>query len=86
MSARAGDPRIEKALTLADRVKHRDDIYEVPGNDRPFYLVVYGPGEKFCGCKDFEIHHHSCKHIVAVSQHLTHEKFKDNPLRGLPTG
>lgn len=80
--------RVDKAQRLLseDRVTELDPprVFEVEG-DHGTYKVLIGPGIfRWCQCP-FE-GRGVCSHVLAAQAHITHEKFKDDPIRGLPQG
>jgi hypothetical protein len=87
MPTRAVSPaRVTKATELVDRVEQiADGVFKVPGNRKPFYIVVLQPGFVYCGCEDHEKTQASCKHMIACGMRMTRERFKANPLSGLPS-
>lgn len=40
------------------------ELYAIVGDSKTIYLVNLA--DEKCECKDFEIHRHTCKHLVAV--------------------
>jgi hypothetical protein len=58
-------------LHLAERqliVRVDENTYTVPScSGRGTYIVHYGNQVEDCECVDFQVHHISCKHLVAVA-------------------
>lgn len=79
--------RIEKSLRLL-RENRVTEItartFIVDGDTEGPYYVTIGEGTKrFCPCKwDGE---GACAHILGANNYIAHERFEQNPLKGLRT-
>jgi hypothetical protein len=79
--------RVQKGLRLLaeERVIEVEHprVFRVQG-DHDIYDVIIGPGIfRHCSCP-FE--GTTCSHVLSAQAFITHEKFKDDPLKGLPQG